>query len=204
MREAIASASASRRLARDDGAHKADAQRFFGVDRLAGEDHLERLPAADEARQSLGTAREGQKAHRDLGHRERRAFGRDTDVAGERELEARARGVAVDSADDRLREVREAAEGIGWRSRGCGGPRPGPSSRRGAASQSQPREKTSPSAVRSTARDVVCDGLACVAKLAHDGGVDRILAVGTARVRRAIGPRSSREDVVAAHWRSKL
>ena len=111
MREAIASASARSR-AGDHRAHEASAKRLLCIDRLAGEDHLERRRAADEAREALGAARERQQADQDIRQGERRVFGRHPNVAGERELEAGAGGIAVDRADDGPWQFREAAEGV--------------------------------------------------------------------------------------------
>src|SRR5439155_20529545 len=97
---------------RDDGADEADAQGLVSRDPLTGEDHFERSAAPDEARQALGAAGEREQAHRDFGNREAGALCGDSNVAGERELQAGADGLALKSADDGLRQVREAAEWV--------------------------------------------------------------------------------------------
>ena len=73
---------------------------------------MERLAAPDEARQALGAAGEREQAHRDFGDREAGALGGDSNVAGKRELQAGADGVAIKSANDGLREFRQAAEWV--------------------------------------------------------------------------------------------
>src|SRR5439155_22587484 len=86
-----------------DRASEADAEGLVGCYRLAGENHFQRFAATDEARQALGAAGEREQAHRDFGNREAGALCGDSNVAGERKLEAGADCVAVERADNGLR-----------------------------------------------------------------------------------------------------
>ena len=83
----------------DDAVRK----RFRRPDRLAGDDHLQRLLRSDQARQALRAAGAGQEAELDLGQADARRRGSDPEMAGERQLEAAAERGAVQGRDDRLR-----------------------------------------------------------------------------------------------------
>ena len=74
-----------------------------GADRVAGDDHPQRLFRADQARQALGPAGAGQQAELDLGQADPRRRRGDPEMAGERHLEAAAQRRAVQRRDDRLR-----------------------------------------------------------------------------------------------------
>ena len=81
---------------------EADAERFGGRHAHARQDHLERLAAADEARQPLRASAARDDGEVDLGQSQVRVLGGDPDVAGQRELEAAAQREAADGRDDGL------------------------------------------------------------------------------------------------------
>ena len=82
------------------------------ADRLAGDDHLQRLLRSDETRQPLRAARPGQKAELDFGQADARPRRRDAEVASERQLEAAAQRGAVQRRDDRLRHRLDRGDDI--------------------------------------------------------------------------------------------
>jgi hypothetical protein len=76
--------------------------RFPSLDRIAGDDHLERLLGPDQARQSLGAASPGEKAELDLGQADARRRDGDTEMAGQCHLEPAPECRPVQCRDDRL------------------------------------------------------------------------------------------------------
>ena len=89
-------------VARGDLVDDAVGQRLRRPDRLAGDDHPQRLFRADQARQALGPAGAGQQAELDLGQAHPRRRRGDPEMAGERQLEAAAQRRAVQRRDHRL------------------------------------------------------------------------------------------------------
>src|SRR5690606_25798096 len=81
---------------RDHAVDEPDPVGLFGVDHLAGQHHLERAPAADEAGQADSTAVAGDDPELHLGEAEARILTGDAEVAGECELEPAPEGEAVD------------------------------------------------------------------------------------------------------------
>ena len=65
----------------------------------------------DDARQALRAAGAGRDGQSDLGQAETRALGADADVAGERQLQPAAEGVALDRGDGRHGQIGQALEG---------------------------------------------------------------------------------------------
>ena len=70
--------------------HNSARERILGVDRIAGEDHRQRLLHSGEARQALGAAGAGHQAKLDFRQRDPRAWCRDAEVTAERHLEPAA------------------------------------------------------------------------------------------------------------------
>ena len=103
---AIFSASpiaASERLALvHDPVDQADLGGPAGVDRVAGEDHLQRERPRYPPRQQQRPASAGHQPALDLGHAEPGRRARDHQVAGEQQLEAPGQGPALGRADQRL------------------------------------------------------------------------------------------------------
>ena len=91
-----------RRLALVHVIDEADAQRPRGVDVLAGEGELARVPLAKDARQALQAAQVGHHRHLDFADAEARVGGGDADVAGGDEVDAAADAPAADRRDHRL------------------------------------------------------------------------------------------------------
>ena len=87
-----------------DLVHQAEAQRLGGALALAGENHVERRPQADQPRQPLTAARAGDQPELHFGQAELGlgVVGGDPVVAGEGQLQAAAETGAVDRRDDRL------------------------------------------------------------------------------------------------------
>ena len=74
------------------------------LDAAAGEDEVERVAVADQARQANGAAVDERHAPAPAEHAEHRVARRDPQVAPERELEAARHRVALDRGDHRLGE----------------------------------------------------------------------------------------------------
>ena len=81
-----------------------------GGDRLAGDDHRQRLLHARQARQSLRAFRAGDDAQRDFRQPQLCVRHRDAKMAGHRQFQAAAERRAVDGEDDRLRALLHAAQ----------------------------------------------------------------------------------------------
>jgi len=77
-------------------------QRFPSLDRVAGDDHLERLFGSDQARQALGAAGAGQEPELDLGQADARPGNGNAEMAGKRHLEPAAEGRPVKCRYHRL------------------------------------------------------------------------------------------------------
>ncbi len=90
--------------------HQAEAPRLAGVHLPAGEDEVESVGHADQARQALGAAEAGEEAELHLGEAELRlrVLGRDAALAGQGELEATAEAGAMDRGDGGERQGDEA------------------------------------------------------------------------------------------------
>ena len=86
----------------DDFLDQAVLQRLRCADRIAADDHLDREFRTDHARQTLRAAGARQQAELHLGQAEPCVFGRDAEMAGQRDLETAAERGAVDRGDDRL------------------------------------------------------------------------------------------------------
>ena len=86
-----------------------DAERvcLLGRDVAARRDHLERRLRTDQARQALGPAGTRQDADLHLGEAQFGARHRDPVMAGKRDFQAAAQGIAVDRGDHRLRALVE-------------------------------------------------------------------------------------------------
>ena len=91
-------------IARSDLVDDAVGKRFRRSDRLAGDDHLQRLLGADKARQALRAASTRQQAELHFGQADARFRRGNPIVAGERQLEAAAERGAVQCRDHRLRQ----------------------------------------------------------------------------------------------------
>ena len=89
----------------DDLVDQSDAQSLQSIHRIAGEDHLHRLPFADEARQALGPSVPRNDTEIHFGLAELRVLRGNTNVARKRKLTASAKGVSIDGRNDRLSEV---------------------------------------------------------------------------------------------------
>ena len=98
------------RVAVDQPVHEPDAERFVGVHRAAGQDHLQRARLADRARQALRAAVAGDQPELDLGQSHLRVARGEAERAGERQLEAAAESVAVDDRDRRHGQAVELRE----------------------------------------------------------------------------------------------
>src|SRR3546814_2838215 len=85
----------------------ADALRFVGIDRTAGQDHVERAALADDPRQADGAAVDERHAPAAAIDAEYRAGGGDAEVAPEREFEPAGDRVALDRGDHRLFEQQD-------------------------------------------------------------------------------------------------
>ncbi len=90
------------RRVRHDARDQAMLQRVGGADRLAADDHLQRLFGADRARQALRAAGARQQADFYFGQCEQRVLRRDSIVATERQLEPAAHADAVHRCYHRL------------------------------------------------------------------------------------------------------
>ena len=77
-------------------------ERVLRRDRIARQDHRQRLLDADQARQALRAARAGDEAELDLGQAEPRAGRGDAEMAAQRQLEPAAERRAVHRRDGRL------------------------------------------------------------------------------------------------------
>ena len=93
---------------RHDAIDEADAQRVVRRDGIAGEQQLERAPAADEPRQALRSGVAGNQPEVDFGLSELRGVGREAHRAGHRQLAAAAEREPVDGGNHRLAEVLDA------------------------------------------------------------------------------------------------
>ena len=89
-------------VARGNFVDDAVGQRLCRPDRLAADDHPQRLFRADQPRQALGPAGAGQQAELDFGQADPRPRRGDPEMAGERQLEAAAQSRAVQRRDHRL------------------------------------------------------------------------------------------------------
>ena len=92
-------------IAFDDVIDKPCLERVLRGDRIARQDHRQRLLDADEARQPLRAARARDQAELDLGQAEPRARGRDAEMAAHGELEPTTERRAVHRRDRRLLDV---------------------------------------------------------------------------------------------------
>ena len=100
-------------VVRDDPRDQVALQRLLGVDRLGGQQHLQRDADAAGVDQPHDPAVAVVEAAPRLEGAEHRALGGDPDVAGERRLEAAGERPAVDRADDRLVDpVQPAGEAV--------------------------------------------------------------------------------------------
>jgi hypothetical protein len=97
----------------------AELEGFFGLDRRAADDHVERLGRTDHARQPLGAAGTRQQAEVHLGQADQGAGRADPVVAAERELVAAAERQARDSGDDRLVRAFDQRDQLGEIGRGA-------------------------------------------------------------------------------------
>ena len=94
------------RLRKHDAIDESDLPGAFGIDRLAGEQHLHGVLAADRpAERDTGRGTERTNVH--AGRRERRRGGRHREIAGGDELTPRRGRQAVHLGDDRLRQPRD-------------------------------------------------------------------------------------------------
>src|SRR5207247_7648161 len=84
-----------------DRVDEPDAQRLFGVDDSAGEDHVLRNPEAADPSQPLRAAPAGDDPEVDLRLAELRLGARVAEIAGERQLAAAAEREALDRCDRR-------------------------------------------------------------------------------------------------------
>ena len=93
------------RLARlDEPLDKSDAKSFFGRDRPAGEDEIERAALADQARKPHRAEVDQGDPETPIEHAQGGAGRRDTKVTPQRELESPGHRVALDRRDGRLAE----------------------------------------------------------------------------------------------------
>ena len=92
-------------IALDDLVHQSGRERVLRGDRIARQDHRQRLLDADEARQALRAARAGDQAELDLRQAEPRACGGDAEMAAHGEFEPAAERRAVHRRDGRLLDV---------------------------------------------------------------------------------------------------
>ena len=99
-------------IALDDLVDQARRERVLRRDRIAGQDHRQRLLDADEPRQALRAARARDQAELDLGQAEPRAGRRDAEMAAQRELEPAAERRAVHRRDGRLRHLVERRDHV--------------------------------------------------------------------------------------------
>jgi hypothetical protein len=100
------------RRGRHDAVDEAPVQCGGGIDRPAGEEHVERTLAADRARER-DHRRRAEQPDLDAGGREARAVRRDGEVAGGHELAARRGGDALHLRDDGLREAMDRLHQLG-------------------------------------------------------------------------------------------
>ncbi len=96
----------------DDGVDHPIGERLAGLDRIAGDDHLERLFRSDQARQALGAAGAGQQAELDLGEADTRAGDGNPEMAGERQLEPTPECGPVQGGDHRLRHCLDRGDDL--------------------------------------------------------------------------------------------
>ena len=82
------------------------------LDRVAGDDHLQRLLGTDQTRQSLGSARARQQAELDLGEANACPGDGDPEMAGECHLEPTAEGGTVKGSDDRFRRCLDSGDDL--------------------------------------------------------------------------------------------
>ena len=88
-----------------DVVHQTPVERGARVDRLPGEQHVQRASTADHARERHHR-RGAEQADLHAGRREPRVLGRDGEVAGRDELAPSGRRAAVDLCDHGLRDCR--------------------------------------------------------------------------------------------------
>ncbi len=101
-----------REIAFDDFVDDAVRKRLAGLDRIAGDDHLERLLGANQARQALRAAGAGQQAELDLGQPDAGAGDGNPEMAGERQLEAAPQCRPVQCGDHRLRHSLDRSDDL--------------------------------------------------------------------------------------------
>jgi hypothetical protein len=93
-----------------DGRHERSLSRLLRREPPGGQEHVGGEVGADRACQPLGAPAAGHETQTAFRESEPRRRARDQEIAAERDLEAPAEGVAVHSADDRLREVVQRRE----------------------------------------------------------------------------------------------
>ena len=93
--------------------NQARLQGFFGTDRRAAADHLQRQLGADQPRQALGAAGTGQEAQLDFRQPQPGAGEGCAVVAGHRQLEAATQSGAVQSHRHRFGKVFQGGDDIG-------------------------------------------------------------------------------------------
>src|SRR5579885_1453559 len=86
----------------DHAVRKSDSFRFIGVDKPRGHDQFLRARVSDRARQPCRSADVGHQADAYLRHPHPRAFRDDPRVTGQRDFQAEAARIAMDSADHRF------------------------------------------------------------------------------------------------------
>ena len=101
-----------RQIALGERVEDAVGERFGRRDRIAGDDHLERLFRADQPRQALRAAGARQKAELDLGQADPRGRRGHPEMAGKRQLEPTAECGAVHRRDDRLRHCLDRGDDL--------------------------------------------------------------------------------------------
>ena len=94
----------------DDRVGEPETRGLRAVDRVAGEDQLQRRATADEPRETLRAAVSRNEPELHFGEPELRLRGRHANVAREREFASPAEGEAVHGGDDGLRREFDAAE----------------------------------------------------------------------------------------------
>ena len=87
---------------------QAQGEGLFGIDRPAGEDHVERPAHADEPRQPHRTTIDQRHAPAAAEHAEGGAAGGHAQVAHQRQLQATGDGITLDRSDHRLAERHSA------------------------------------------------------------------------------------------------